>query len=75
MSDVTPLRNSSGNVTAQMLLDKAQTLVDTMDGALLVWYEQGSGREQVRYLTSNLTTKDANWFIDEIKTLLHNREL
>lgn len=72
MSNVTPIRNNSALITPKMLLDTAESLADTMDGVLLVWYEQGTRRSSVQYLTSNLTPQDANWFLDEVKRLLHS---
>jgi len=57
--------------TPQMLLDKAKTVVDDMDGVLLVYYKEGTQRSVVEYLTSNLTVQDANWFLDQIKAILH----
>jgi hypothetical protein len=71
MSNVIPLKNSGGMFTPQMLLDKAKTVVDDMDGVLLVYYKEGTQRSVVEYLTSNLTVQDANWFLDQIKAILH----
>lgn len=75
MNNVIPLNGSSGCVSPQMLLDNAKNRVDNMDGVLLVWYEKGTGRSNLQYLISNLTPQDVNWFLDEIKTLLHTRSL
>ena len=75
MSNVVPLNKSSSCVTAEMLLDKAKMHVDNMDGVLLVWYEKGTAKSNLQYLISSLTPQDVNWFVDEIKTLLHSRSL
>lgn len=75
MTNVIPLNKSSGCMTAQMLLDNAKSRVDNMDGVLLVWYEKGTGRSNLEYLISNLTAQDVNWFLDEVKALLHTRSL
>ncbi len=72
MGDVVPITNNSGLLTTKMLLDNASSLSDSMDGVLLVWYEAGTQRSMVHYLTSNLTVQDANWFIDQVKRILHN---
>lgn len=58
-----------------MLLDNAKKHADTMDGVLIVWYEKGTSRSNLQYLISNLTPQDVNWFLDEIKSLLHSRSL
>lgn len=71
MSNVILIKNSGVNMTPEMLLDKANDMVEDMDGVLLVWYKSGTQRSQLQYLTSTLTVQDANWLIDQIKAVLH----
>ena len=75
MSNVIPINNNSACLSVEMLLDNAKQRADTMDGAFLVWYEKNTGRKHVEYLSSNLTPQDVNWFLDEIKSLLHANQL
>lgn len=63
------------NITPSTILAKAQELSDTMDGLVMCWYEEGSERKRINFLTAGLDTLEVNWFLDDLKHILRSGKL